>query len=134
MPIFVDGAERLPRFLCPGSAARPSLRASLTIGAVPGKTIADLIRASIEGSTTRSNALFDRVAELRGHTKSTGRTLFEGVIAAASRFGPGRDAVEDTISGTLSYRKLLIGARIFAARSRGAPWTLPLSARATLAW
>jgi acyl-[acyl-carrier-protein]-phospholipid O-acyltransferase/long-chain-fatty-acid--[acyl-carrier-protein] ligase len=116
MPIFVDGAERLPRVLAPGSPARHSLRTRLTIGVVPGRTVADLIKASISSSTTRSNALFDRVGELRSQTKATGRSLFQGVVDAASRFGPAREAVEDTISGTLSYRRMLIAARIFAAR------------------
>lgn len=116
VPIFVDGSERLPRFLRFGGTARPSLRARLTIGALRGQTITELVKASIEGSNTGSNALFDRVAEVRALTRSAGRTLFTGVVEAACRFGPAQEAVEDTISGTLSYRKLLIAARIFAAR------------------
>lgn len=116
VPIFVDGAERLPRFLGGDKSAQPSLRTRLTIGALPGETITDLVKVGIEGSTTGSNALFDRVADLRARTKSSGRTLFTGVVQAATRFGPAREAVEDTVSGTLTYRKLLIAARIFAAR------------------
>jgi acyl-[acyl-carrier-protein]-phospholipid O-acyltransferase/long-chain-fatty-acid--[acyl-carrier-protein] ligase len=49
-------------------------------------------------------------------TTSIERTVPEALIEAAEVHGMGRVAVEDPVSGTLSYRKLLMGARILGEK------------------
>jgi acyl-[acyl-carrier-protein]-phospholipid O-acyltransferase/long-chain-fatty-acid--[acyl-carrier-protein] ligase len=49
-------------------------------------------------------------------TTSTDRTVFAAVVAAARHHGPARVAVQDPLSGTLSYKRLLIGASVLARK------------------
>ncbi|MBX3568148.1 MAG: AMP-binding protein [Rhizobiaceae bacterium] len=116
VPIIVDGSSAVGfgRRGRTGMGGRWLPR--LTIGALPGRTITELVAGSLAGSTTGSNALFDRVAEVRSTTAMSGSTVFSGVRRAARRFGADSVAVEDTFTAPMSYRHLLIGARIFAGR------------------
>ena len=49
-------------------------------------------------------------------TTSIERTVLEALIEAAEVHGMGRVAVEDPVAGTLTYRKLLMGARILGEK------------------
>ncbi len=49
-------------------------------------------------------------------TTSIERTVPEALIEAAELHGMGRVAVEDPLAGTLTYRKLLIGARVLGEK------------------
>ena len=69
-------------------------------------------------------ALYEIMSNLVYRTTSIERTVPEALIEAAEIHGMGRVAVEDPLAGTLTYRKLLIGARdprreADAARARG---------------
>ncbi len=55
-------------------------------------------------------ALYDIMSDLVWRTTRLDRTVFEAVAAAAREHGLGRTAVEDPVSGKLSYRRLLAGA------------------------
>ena len=61
-------------------------------------------------------ALYEIMSNLVYRTTSIERTVTEALIEAAELHGMGRVAVEDPISGTLSYRKLLIGARVLGEK------------------
>jgi acyl-[acyl-carrier-protein]-phospholipid O-acyltransferase/long-chain-fatty-acid--[acyl-carrier-protein] ligase len=61
-------------------------------------------------------ALYQIMSDLIFRTTPTDRTILEAVAAAARVHGWGRTAVEDPVAGRLSYRKLLIGARLLAGR------------------
>ena len=56
------------------------------------------------------------MSDLVFRTTSTDRTVVEAVIEAAQVHGPGRVAVEDPVTGALSYRKLLIGAAVLGRK------------------
>ena len=62
------------------------------------------------------SALYQVMSELVFRTTNANRTLHQAVVDAARRHGPSRIALEDPISGKLSYRKLLIGARALAEK------------------
>ncbi len=115
VPILVDGARRLPFSLVDREDAPRRLLPKLRIGALPPLTLPELLTRAGAGSTT-ANALFDRLAEARAATFYANRSLFQAVRSACDRFGPDRAIVEDVITGTLSYRQLLMAARIFAGR------------------
>ena len=61
-------------------------------------------------------ALYEIMSNLVYRTTSIERTVPEALIEAAEVHGMGRVAVEDPIAGTLTYRKLLMGARILGEK------------------
>jgi acyl-[acyl-carrier-protein]-phospholipid O-acyltransferase/long-chain-fatty-acid--[acyl-carrier-protein] ligase len=61
-------------------------------------------------------ALYGIMSDLVYRTTSIERTVPEALIEAAEIHGMGRVAVEDPVSGALSYRKLLMGARILGEK------------------
>ncbi len=115
VPIFIDGARQLPTALAPNGEKAKRLFPWLRIGVLRAATIPELVA---EGGVqaTGSNALFDRIAQTRSATKFSGLTIFQAAVAAAQRFSPDRAIVADTITGSLSYRRMLIAVRIFAGR------------------
>jgi acyl-[acyl-carrier-protein]-phospholipid O-acyltransferase/long-chain-fatty-acid--[acyl-carrier-protein] ligase len=61
-------------------------------------------------------ALYQVMSDLVFRTTSTDRTVVEAVIEAAEEHGRGRIAVEDPVSGALSYRKLLAGIAVLGRK------------------
>jgi acyl-[acyl-carrier-protein]-phospholipid O-acyltransferase/long-chain-fatty-acid--[acyl-carrier-protein] ligase len=61
-------------------------------------------------------ALYEIMSNLVYRTTSIERTVVEALIDAAEIHGMSRVAVEDPLAGTLSYRKLLLGARILGEK------------------
>jgi acyl-[acyl-carrier-protein]-phospholipid O-acyltransferase/long-chain-fatty-acid--[acyl-carrier-protein] ligase len=61
-------------------------------------------------------ALHEIMSNLVYRTTSIDRTVPEALVEAAEIHGMGRIAVEDPVAGTLSYRKLLMGARILGEK------------------
>lgn len=117
VPVFVAGGRFLPSSLTPRGRAPRRWFPRLRIAALPPMTMAELVeRAGGSSVTTSSNALFDRMAEARLAGVDLDRGLFRSVVDAAGRFGASKPIVEDSISGALSYRKLLIGARVLGRR------------------
>ena len=49
-------------------------------------------------------------------TTSTDRTVFEALLEAAHQHGMRRVAVEDPVAGTLTYKKLLLGAAVLGRK------------------
>lgn len=61
-------------------------------------------------------ALYEIMSNLVYRTTSIERTVPEALIEAAEIHGMNRVAVEDPVTGTLTYRKLLIGARVLGEK------------------
>jgi acyl-[acyl-carrier-protein]-phospholipid O-acyltransferase/long-chain-fatty-acid--[acyl-carrier-protein] ligase len=61
-------------------------------------------------------ALYRIMSDLIYRTADTGRTVFAATAAAAERHGRSRIAVEDPIAGTLTYKRLLIGAAVIGRK------------------
>lgn len=119
VPIFVGGARHLPFSLTPAERAPRGWFPRLRIAALAPMTMAELLQRAGYAQTTTANALFDRFAEARLAGTDLDRGLFHAVCDAASRYGPSRLIVEDVVSGALSYRKLLTGARVLGKRLEG---------------
>ncbi|MGD0633968.1 MAG: acyl-[ACP]--phospholipid O-acyltransferase [Beijerinckiaceae bacterium] len=62
------------------------------------------------------SALYEIMSETVFRTTPIDRTLFEAVVAAAREHGPERVALEDPTSGTMTYKRLLMGARILGRK------------------
>ena len=80
--------------------------------AAPGSALLDFGKASIKERTAAANALFDRLAAVRVKAGLGERSLFQAMRDAALTYGPSRTIVEDSITGALTYRELLAGARM----------------------
>jgi len=116
VPIFVSGARHLPFSLTPAERAPRHWFQRLRIAALAPMTMAELLQRAGYSQTTTANALFDRFAEARLAGTDLDRGVFGSMVDAARRYGPSRPIVEDVVSGALSYRKLLTGARVLGKR------------------
>lgn len=123
VPIFVGGARWLPNSLTPAEQAPRSLFPKLTISVLPPMTLEQLAARDGEPARNRGNALFDYVAEARFGATNLNRSLFQAARDAADRFGTSHPVIEDVVGGTLGYRTLFAGARVFGQRieARTAP-------------
>ncbi len=116
VPIVVNGSRQSLWSLVPKEKAPRILFPKLRIGVLEGQTIADLQKRAGDNRLTNSLALFDRLAEARVASTDAAMTIFTSMRDAALRFDPGRIVLEDPISGTMTYRRLMIAARILGRR------------------
>ena len=123
VPIFVGGARWLPSSLTPAELAPRRLFPRLVVSVLPPMTLEQLAARDGEPARNRGNALFDYVAEARFGATDLSRGLFQSIRDASDRFGASHPVIEDVVSGTLSYRTLFAGARVFGQRveARTAP-------------
>ena len=68
-------------------------------------------------------ALYQIMSDLIFRTTDIDRSVFEAVTEAAKLNGKGRIAVEDPLTGTLTYKRLLIGAEVLGRK------LMPLAAK-----
>ncbi|MBZ9761087.1 AMP-binding protein [Mesorhizobium sp. CA8] len=111
VPIFVAGTRDLPVSLTPKEKAPRHWFPRLSVSVLEPMTIAELVARNPD-MASNTNALFDRFAEARLYGTNLDRGLFLAMRDAADRIGPSSPIIEDVISGSLSYRKLFIGARV----------------------
>ncbi len=115
VPVFVAGARDLPMSLTPADKAPRRWFPRLSISVLEPMTITELLARNPD-QTSNTNALFDRFAEARLYGTDLDRGLFLAMRDAATRVGASKPIIEDVISGSLSYRRLFIGARILGRR------------------
>jgi acyl-[acyl-carrier-protein]-phospholipid O-acyltransferase/long-chain-fatty-acid--[acyl-carrier-protein] ligase len=73
----------------------------------------------LKGKTRRAaagSALYQVMSDLVFRTTATGVTVPEALIAASRRHGSDHIALEDPVSGTLTYRRMLIGIAILGRK------------------
>ena len=61
-------------------------------------------------------ALYEIMSDLVFRTTSTDRTVFDAVVEAAEVHGWKRIAVEDPVTGSLTYKRLLLGAAVLGKK------------------
>ncbi|ESZ74402.1 AMP-binding protein [Mesorhizobium sp. L103C105A0] len=115
VPIFVTGSRDLPVSLTPKNRAPRHWFPKLSISVLEPMTIAELVARNPD-QASNTNALFDRIAEARLYGSNLDRGLFLAMRDAADRTGASHPIIEDVISGSLSYRKMFIGARVLGRR------------------
>ncbi|MGB8817076.1 MAG: AMP-binding protein [Rhizobiaceae bacterium] len=114
--IHPGGTRFLPSSYHPAVELPPSRFPKLRLSARPAETIDALIEKSGPARSTMANALFDRLAEARVLSNDLDASLFSVMVATARRYGRSAVALEDTVTGTLSRKRLLIGARVLGKR------------------
>jgi acyl-[acyl-carrier-protein]-phospholipid O-acyltransferase/long-chain-fatty-acid--[acyl-carrier-protein] ligase len=115
VPIFVAGARDLPVSLTPAGKAPRHWFPRLSISVLEPMTVAELVARNPD-QASNTNALFDRFAEARLYGADLDRGLFLAMRDAADRVGAAHPIIEDVISGSLSYRRMFIGARVLGRR------------------
>ncbi len=119
VPIDIAGARNLPFSNTPAAKVARRWFPCLTIRALEGRTIGELVEQAGENRTTRAHALFDRLAELRLASASSERSLFRALADCARRNGTRRIILEDPVLGRMSYRRLFTAARIVGRHVQG---------------
>jgi acyl-[acyl-carrier-protein]-phospholipid O-acyltransferase / long-chain-fatty-acid--[acyl-carrier-protein] ligase len=114
--IHPGGARFLPSSYYPATEMPPSRFPKLRLTARPAETLDALMAKAGPARSNIANALFDRVAEARVLSNNLNAGLFGAMVETTKRYGGGAVAVEDTVTGTLTRKRLLIGARVLGKR------------------
>ncbi|MEL6436378.1 MAG: AMP-binding protein, partial [Pseudomonadota bacterium] len=118
-PIHIRNARFLPSSFTPASKAPRQRFPELSIHALPAMDMNALIEARGREFSSPANALFDRMAQTRMETTDFSVGLFKALVNAALTYGPSRVILEDTVTGTLTFKRALIGARVLGKRFAG---------------
>jgi acyl-[acyl-carrier-protein]-phospholipid O-acyltransferase/long-chain-fatty-acid--[acyl-carrier-protein] ligase len=117
VPVRIKGLEKTYFSYLARSQVRRRLVPKVTV------TILEPVRLTVDpalrGKKRRMAAgamLYTIMSDLIYRTTSTDRTIVEAVIEAAADNGRGRVAVEDPISGVLTYKRLLVGAAVLGRK------------------
>jgi acyl-[acyl-carrier-protein]-phospholipid O-acyltransferase / long-chain-fatty-acid--[acyl-carrier-protein] ligase len=117
LPVRIKGLERTFFSYLAATQVRRSLLPKVVV------TILEPVRLKVDpalkGKRRRLAAgamLYSIMSDLIYRTTSTDRTIVNSVIAAAADNGSRRVAVEDPLSGTLSYKRLLVGANVLGRK------------------
>jgi acyl-[acyl-carrier-protein]-phospholipid O-acyltransferase/long-chain-fatty-acid--[acyl-carrier-protein] ligase len=117
VPVRIDGLEATPFSRLSGDQVRRRWFPKVTM------TILEPVRLEVapelRGKHRRQAAgaaLYSIMSDLVFRTTSTDRTVVEAVIEAAAIHGRSRIAVEDPVTGALTYKRLLLGAVILGRK------------------
>ncbi|MCB1419419.1 MAG: AMP-binding protein [Notoacmeibacter sp.] len=117
VPLMVKGGRNSPFSLVDEAKAPRKLFPALKVMALRPFTMPELMLRGGPGETTATHALFDRVADVRYEAGRDGAgTLFDAMAGAMQRFGAGQTAVADPLTGSLTYGRMMAGARVLARR------------------
>ena len=117
VPVRIDGLEATPFSRLSIDQVRRRWFPKVTMTILPPVKL--VVGQDLKGRARRQAAgaaLYGIMSDLVFRTTSTDRTVVEAVIEAAKIHGLGRIAVEDPVTGALSYRKLLAGAHVLGRK------------------
>ena len=117
VPVRIEGLEQTPFSRLSKSQARRKWFPKVKV------TILEPVKLSVDpelkGRKRRlaaGAALYGIMSDLVFRTTSTDRTVVEAVMQAADTHGRSRVAVEDPVTGVLTYKRLLVGAAILGTK------------------
>ena len=117
VPVRIEGLEQTPFSRLSKGQVRRRWFPKVTV------TILEPVRLTVDpelkGRKRRlaaGAALYGIMSDLVFRTTSTDRTVMQAVIEAAATHGRHRVAVEDPVTGALTYKRLLIGAAVLGSK------------------
>jgi acyl-[acyl-carrier-protein]-phospholipid O-acyltransferase/long-chain-fatty-acid--[acyl-carrier-protein] ligase len=117
VPVRLEGLDATPFTRLSKGQIRRRWFPKVTVTVLePVKLSVDLALKGKHRRIAAGAALYEIMSNLIYRTTSIERTVPQALIEAAQLHGMNRFAVEDPIAGTLSYRKLLLGARILGEK------------------
>lgn len=114
--IHVGGARFLHSSFHAADEMPRSFLPKLKVAARPAETVAALMEKAGPSASTQANALFDRIAEAKLMANDLEAGLFKAMAAAAKRYGANNIGLEDMVTGSLTRKRMLIGARVLGRR------------------
>jgi acyl-[acyl-carrier-protein]-phospholipid O-acyltransferase/long-chain-fatty-acid--[acyl-carrier-protein] ligase len=117
VPVRIEGLEATPFSYLTSAQIRRRWFPKVVVTILPPVKLA--VDPTLRGKARRQAAgaaLYQVMSDLIFRTTSTDRTVFEAVVEAAREHGKSRVAVEDPITGTLTYKKMLIGAAVLGRK------------------
>jgi acyl-[acyl-carrier-protein]-phospholipid O-acyltransferase/long-chain-fatty-acid--[acyl-carrier-protein] ligase len=117
VPVRLEGLEQTPFSRLDPSQVRRRLFPKVRVTVLPGRRLE--VAPELVGRARRraaGNALYDVMSDLIWRTTDTDRSVFRQVVRAAIDHSPGRVALVDPMTGSMTYRKLLIGARVLGRK------------------
>jgi acyl-[acyl-carrier-protein]-phospholipid O-acyltransferase/long-chain-fatty-acid--[acyl-carrier-protein] ligase len=117
VPVRISGAEQTPFSRLSRTQVRRRWFPKITVTVLePVKLTID---PALKGKYRRQAAgaaLYGIMSDLVFRTTSTDRTVIEAVIEAATVHGSRRTAVQDPVTGALTYKRLLAGASVLGRK------------------
>src|SRR3954454_3044117 len=117
VPVKIDGLEATPFSRLSRSQVHRRWFPKVTVTVLPPVKLA--VDDNLKGRWRRQAAgaaLYEIMSDLVFRTTSTDRTVFQAAVDAAEVHGWKRVAVEDPVTGSLSYKRMLIGANVLGKK------------------
>src|SRR5947209_6608718 len=117
VPVKIDGLEATPFSRLSRRQVNRRWFPKVTVTVLPPVSLA--VADELKGRHRRQAAgaaLYEIMSDLVFRTTPTDRTVFDAVVEAADVHGLKRIAVEDPVTGSLSYKKMLIGAAVLGRK------------------
>jgi acyl-[acyl-carrier-protein]-phospholipid O-acyltransferase / long-chain-fatty-acid--[acyl-carrier-protein] ligase len=113
VPVKIDGLEATPFSRLSRTQVHRRWFPKVTITVLPPVklTVADELKGRWRRQAAGA-ALYEIMSDLVFRTTDTDRTVFQAVVDAAEVHGWKRIAVEDPVTGSLSYKRMLLGANV----------------------
>jgi acyl-[acyl-carrier-protein]-phospholipid O-acyltransferase/long-chain-fatty-acid--[acyl-carrier-protein] ligase len=117
VPVRIEGLEQTPFSRLSKGQVRRKWFPKVTVTVLePVKLTVDPALKGRYRRQAAGAALYGIMSDLVFRTTSTDRTVIQAVIEAAKTHGLRRVAVEDPVTGALTYKRLLVGASILGTK------------------
>src|SRR5262249_2577907 len=117
VPVRLDGLEATPFTRLSGAQVRRRWFPKVTVTVL--EPVSLTVAPELKGKARRQAAgaaLYEIMSDLVFRTTSTDRTVTQAIIEAAEVHGMSRTAVEDPVTGALSYKRVLAGAAVLGRK------------------
>jgi acyl-[acyl-carrier-protein]-phospholipid O-acyltransferase/long-chain-fatty-acid--[acyl-carrier-protein] ligase len=117
VPVRIKGLEKTPFSRLDRKQVRRSLFPKVVVNILEPLRLT--VDPALKGKRRRLAAgalLYTVMSDLIFRTTSTDRSIMEALIAAANENGKNVVAVEDPLSGSLTYKRLLVGAAVLGRK------------------
>ena len=117
VPVRIEGLEATPFSRLSRSQVHRRWFPKVTVSVLEPVKLA--VADELKGRNRRlaaGAALYEIMSDLVFRTTSTDRTVFDAVVEAGEVHGWKRIAVEDPVTGSLSYKRMLLGAAVLGRK------------------
>ena len=117
VPVRIQGAETSKFSYLTDAQVRRPLFKKIKVTLLPPRRIE--LPDGLVGRARRQAAgaaLYSIMSDMVFTTTSTDRTVLQAVVEAAAQQGANYPAFEDPVSGTMTYKRALVGARVLAGK------------------